>query len=155
MADHDATLSLLGLLTNTDMLKQRLAEFSKAESDAKQAMAKADGAKKEAESFVRLADETRLAHTAQINAAKDEHDKILKEAAERIRVGNEQAAELLRLRTELEERERAVEKKENGLHGRESKVEAGLAGLAKREAKLNALEQELNARAERMRQAAA
>src|ERR1700726_4487805 len=112
MQDHDTTLSLLGLLTNADLFKQRLAEFSKAEADANQAVAKAEAMKKEAETFVRLADETRQAHTSQIAAAKDEHDKSAKEAADRIRVANEQAVELLRIKTDLEQREQSLEQKE-------------------------------------------
>lgn len=113
MADErDAALELLGLVTNADLYKQRIAEYARAKTDADNATKVSQQAKQEAEEFVRLADATRNQHVGQIAAAQTRHDQAAEEAARRIRLGNEQAAELLRLKAHVDERLKAVAERE-------------------------------------------
>jgi hypothetical protein len=151
MADErDAALELLGLVTNADLYKQRIAEYARAKTDADNATKVAQQARHEAEEFVRLADATRNQHVGQIAAAQTRHDQAAEEAARRIRLGNEQAAELLRLRAEitrqqaeLDQREALVERagkalidRENALIARENDIASNEKDMARRRQKL-------------------
>jgi hypothetical protein len=126
-------LNTLEVVVNDDRFKQRIAQLAKAKVDADAAVEKAEKAKAEADEFVRAAQQTRQEHESRLAGAKDEHDRAAVEAGERIRVGNEQAAELLRLRSEVEKREKDVAQREATVEIRTKSLDAHDKRLHERE----------------------
>jgi hypothetical protein len=151
MPDRDPTMELMALLLDDGALKQKLAELTKAKADTQQALDRAETAKKEAQAFIDIAEQLRTKHASEIGAAQAAHDAAAKEAAERIRVGNEQAAELMRVKASLDERERLVSTRETALLAREAKVERELQHIVEREAEIAVLRNSYADKIERLR----
>src|SRR6266705_3904114 len=148
MSSSDPTLELLGLVTNADLFKQRLAEFAKMKDQAEKTMADAERARQAAAEFVKLAEQSRQEHMAHIAASQATHDQTAKEAAKRIQVGNDQATELLRIQDEVDRREKAVAQRESELSQAQIKLDKDTRMIDERFAKLQSQKAELDARAE-------
>lgn len=151
MSDN-ATLELVSLLTSDEQYKTRLLELQKRTAEAQAAEDKANKAKADAEKFVKIAEQVRQKHHGELEAKKREHDEAAVEAAKRIQLNNEQAKELLALKSHLDEREQDLNDKEaallkasrdfaaraDGLHAREQAVKRAEADHAEKRRKAEA-----------------
>ena len=128
----DNVLELVSLLSSDDKFKQRLAELNKGVEDAKIAEDKAAKARSEAEEFIKAADQVRQAHAGELAGHQRRHDEAAAEAALRIQVGREQAAELMRIREEQDVRRKELNTWEDRLRKSEKQLLESAADLTRR-----------------------
>lgn len=138
-----------------DKAKQSLAGFDQLQTDAKLALEKSKRDLAEVNRALAEASGKHQKLMSELAAKKDEADKAGEEAARRIKVGNDQAAELMRVKAELEKRERAVEKRENEAQARVTEAVSHLDNVQKREQEVARRETELKTRFAKLREAMA
>jgi chromosome segregation ATPase len=115
---------------------KRRQEAEAAEVKLRQAMTDHEKSKTDTDAFVNK-------KKAELVQAQQAHDKAAKEAADRVRVGNEQVAELMRVKTELEKREAGVKAREADAAAKVATADAQTAQLDKWRREVLALKESL------------
>ena len=88
--------------------KQAMAEFENLQAEAKQKLEKTKQELGQAKAALAEATSNHQGLLTEIAAKKTEADASSEEAARRIKTGNEQVAELMRVKAELDEREKVL-----------------------------------------------
>jgi chromosome segregation ATPase len=147
----ESVLEAIGLVSSADLYKERLLELDRKTREAKAAVEAADKAKEEARNFTDMAEAMKQQHESRLNAKQKEHDDAASEAAARIRVGHEQAAELMRVKEELDAREAKLDEREYELDQRTTEVLETAAAVSARKQKVEAAERQLEEKREKAR----
>jgi len=128
---------LLAIFADPKRVQQQMNEFVRRKEEAEKAEEEANASRIAAEARLAEFERYRVAKLQEIEAAAKVSDDKAAEAAARIRVATEQAAELLKLRTSLETRSKELAKWsinladiDRDLHGREEKLREAVERLA-------------------------
>jgi len=150
---ESAILEALALVGNDERYKSRLAELDKRIKDAEEAERRALKAQKEHDSSKQDADHFVAKRQNELAAAQLEHDTAAKEAAARIELGRQQAAEILKMRQDIERDKAAVGMEAEAVYQREKAVAIRERDVEKLSEAVERERAELKSRHERLRAA--
>lgn len=134
----DMTTVPVDILLSNEIYKQRLHEFTKARQEAEAAIKTAKAEQARVVELTSAHSAELQKRTAALHAATAAHTQEAGEAAARVRLGTEQAAELLKLRDGLEAREKALAATWQKLRAERAEHDAHSSAFAARNSALDA-----------------